>query len=984
MTSPMSPGATHAGFRLEDIQPLDALNLRLWRFRHLETGARLVHLESDDENNLFAVTFRTPPQDSTGVAHILEHTVLCGSDRYPVRDPFFAMLKRSLNTFMNAMTASDWTSYPFASQNPADFYNLLGIYLDAAFFPLLRERDFRQEGHRVEPVDPQHSEGPLNFQGVVFNEMKGAMASPSSLISRRLTGALYPTTTYRFNSGGEPVEIPDLSWEELKSFHARYYHPSNSWFFTYGNLPVSQHLEAIQEQALKHFSAAPVTSEVPPETRRDQPWREVETFPLAAGEKPSGKSMLQVAWLTCDINDHQDRLGLNLLSTLLLGNPSAPLYQALLESRLGTNLAPGIGYHDENRTTYFAAGLQGTDPEHLEAIEKLVLETLERIAAEGFPPDRVEGALHRLEFSSREVTGDSYPYPLVLLMRMLGCWLHAEDPVSPLQVDRQLAALRRDLQDPAYLPGLIRKHLLGNRHRLTLLLQPEQKQPTDQERELSERLRRLEMDLDPEKKQALARQALELKAAQEAEEDLSCLPTLTRQDIPPAEPDIASRRTEAASRPVYWFPQPTNGIAYFNAHLPTGALPAEQLALLPLLGALLPLIGAAGHSYLEMAARIEAATGGIQATTEVLEVPSNAADYAAHLVLKGRALLRNQEPLFAILAELCTAPDFSDLQRLHTVLNQVRTSLENSIPGSGHSYAARAAAGHLSPSAQRREIWSGLSQVRLIKELAALTPAALGETAERLRLLSAELFRRDHFTSAVTSEEGTEERIRPALEGFLGALPSAATKSAQPLQPFSAGAARLGFSTSVPVAYVTRVYRGVSFTHPDAPALTVLAKLLKSGFLHREIREKGGAYGGMAGYNPESGLFSMLSYRDPQITRTLRVYEQAVDWAVRGGFSDQAVDEAVLAVFGDLDRPLSPGGKGSREFANILQGLDLETRNAYRQGVLACGRDDLARVAARYLGGAEAQSAVAVIAGPEALEQANRELGSEGLEISRI
>ncbi len=377
------------------------------------------------------MAFRTPPADSTGVAHILEHTVLCGSQRYPVRDPFFAMLKRSLNTFMNAMTASDWTCYPVASMNRKDFYNLMGIYLDAVFFPLLRAQDFRQEGHRLEFADPADPATPLQLKGVVFNEMKGAMADPSSLLGRCLNRALFPTTCYGHNSGGEPREIPDLTWEQLRAFHADYYHPGNSWFFTYGDLPLADHLQRIDELALRRFEPRQIASAIPAEVRFAAPRRDEATFPLSAQDDPAGRSMVQLAWLTCPIEDTFERAALGILAGLLLGDPAAPLYQALLDSRLGQNLTPGTGYHDDYRDTVFAVGLQGTEPEQVEAVEQLVLTTLERVAGEGFPAERVEAALHQYEFSSREVTGDQYPYGLSLLMRFLGPWLHADDPLPP-------------------------------------------------------------------------------------------------------------------------------------------------------------------------------------------------------------------------------------------------------------------------------------------------------------------------------------------------------------------------------------------------------------------------------------------------------------------------------------------------------------------------------------------------------------------------
>ncbi|PNU20786.1 peptidase M16 [Geothermobacter hydrogeniphilus] len=969
------PGETISGFLVHENETIATLNLQLIRLEHQQTGARYLHLATEDPNNLFAVGFRTPPKDSTGVAHILEHTVLCGSRRYPVRDPFFSMLKRSLNTFMNAMTASDWTCYPFASQNRTDFDNLLGIYLDAVFFPLLREQDFLQEGHRLEFADRDNPSSKLTIQGVVYNEMKGAMASPSSLLSRRLARALYPTTTYHHNSGGEPSEIPKLSWQQLREFHAAYYHPSNSWLFSYGNFPLAEHLENVEERALRHFTRRPVASEVPSEQRLDQPRVVEEPYALAADENPQGKSMVQVAWLTSDIEDHELRLAQNLLSVLLLGNPAAPLYRALLESRLGSNLAPGCGYHDDNRTTYFAAGLQGTDPERAGQIEQLILQTLEQAATTGFEPERVEGALHRLEFVNREVSGDSYPYPLGLLMRLFGPWLHADEAAAPLRIDLHLQQLRKRLRDPAYLPEMIRRLLLDNPHRVRLLLRPDQTLETRENEQLEKELQAVREQLGPQQARALIKRSAELRAMQEAEEDLSCLPTLSRADIPPSEPVVKSGHMIFDHGTITRFAQPTNGICYLVGHLRADRLPPAQCADLPLFAALLPQIGAGRRDYLQMAAATERYTGGIQAGTEILEQPTAAACFQSTLVIKGKVLTRHRDRLLELLGDTLLAPDFSDLERLQTVLGQFRSSLENSIPGSGHSYAARYAAASLSPAARRREEWSGISLLRRIRTLTTDSRENLEGFAQRLDALAKTLAGEAGPAWAVTADEADLKTLDKSLETFLQRFPTT-DRNIPPDEEQSHGSAphHCGLTTSVPVAYVARVFPTVSYNHPDAAPLMVLAKLLRAGYLHREIREKGGAYGGLAGCDIEGGTLSLLSYRDPHIVRTLGVFDAATHWAAAADFDDSAVDEAVLSVFSDLDRPLSPGSRGSREFANQLQGLTPELRQQFRERVLAVRAADLARVAEAYLVANRKKSAVTVVAGREMIEKANQEL----------
>jgi hypothetical protein len=883
---------------------------------------------------------------------------------------------------MNAMTASDWTLYPFASQNHKDFDNLLSIYLDAAFFPNLTERDFSQEGHRLEFAEMENPDSPLVLKGVVYNEMKGAMSDPSSLLSRRLGRALYPTTTYHHNSGGEPSDIPNLSWQQLRDFHARYYHPSNSWCYSYGDLDLPELLEKVASQALDRFEKIAPDSAVPAETRFSAPQQVRELYPLDAGEEKQGKSMVQVAWLTCDIGENVERLGLSLLATLLLGNPSTPLYKALIDSGLGANLCPGSGYQDDNRTTCFAAGLQGTDPDKLEQIEALILETLEKVAHDGFTPERIEGAIHRLEFSNREVTGDSYPYGLLLLMRMLGPWLHGGEPLAALDFDAQLLELRKKLAEGPYLQDLLRRWLIENPHRVTLLLEPDQEMREREERALAEKLARRAVDLDAGQKQKIIEQAKALQASQEGEEDLSCLPTLELEDIEQSEMAVTMREERLVGTPLAFCDQPTNGIGFIALNFPIDTLSVELLPLLPIFSGLLTQVGTQNYSYVELAQQLEAVSGGISARTSLLESPQDNMLYTASFEVKAKALKRNAAPLCDLLAEILTRIDFSEIGRIRQVLDQMRISLTNSVPSSGHSYAARAAAACLTPAARLRELWSGLEQVSLIQKLAGQSDDEMRGTAEKMQQIAGQLFSRTGLQVALTASAEQYGVFAPPIEKLLSSLPVQSAKAGV-TQVLSQVPQRQGWIFSVPVSFVTRVFAAPSYSHPDSAALTVLAKLMRSEYLHREIREKGGAYGGLAGYNAEAGLFSLLSYRDPHLERTLKVYEDAIDWVVAGAFSDQSVKEAILGVFSDLDKPLSPSGTGAREFANRRQGLTLEMRNRMRQQLIAVDRVDLIRVAKCWLTG-ENRNAISVLSSEEALTAYNAKHPEQALELKRI
>ena len=977
------PGTRLGSFLVQEQLPVQELNLTAVTLQHEPTGARLLHIACDDPNNVFAVGFRTPPPDSTGVAHILEHTVLCGSQKYPVRDPFFAMLKRSLNTFMNAMTAADWTLYPVASMNRKDFYNLMGIYLDATFFPLLREQDFLQEGHRLDFLDPNDPES-LMIKGVVFNEMKGAMADPSSLLGRRLNAALFPNTCYGQNSGGEPLVIPELTWEQLRAFHKSYYHPSNSWIFTYGNLPIEEHLQHIDELALSRFERQDVASEIPLEKRRTEPARSTQTFPVGPDDELQQRSMVQMAWLTCPIEDTFERAATGILTNLLLGNPAAPLYQALIESGLGRNLSPGTGYHDDYRDTFLSAGLQGTEPGKLPEIEALILDTLARVAKDGFPQERIDAALHQYEFANREVTGDQYPYGLGLMMRLFGPWLHANDPFSTLMIGQNLARLREATADPQFFPQMIRRHLLDNQHRVTLLLRPDREHGPREEQAFVDHLLKIRQKLDEAAISDIKAKAAELQRSQEAPEDTGCLPILELADIEVKEPTTPFRTEATADCKTFWFTQPTNGITYLTLQFDISGLDDALRPYLPIFCTLLPQIGAAGHDYLAMSRRISAATGGIRLGTNLLESPLDLDNVRQFMEVKGKALDHNQTSLCEILTDMLTAPDFSDLARLRTVIGQVRTSMENSIPGAGHSFAARAAAASLTPTAALREEWSGMTQAQTIQHASDLDDLGMTALAETFKTIAAELLVATRATAAVTAEDAAQQSMQAPLAGLLAALPKQTGRSQEQPTAFTSRASAIGWHHNLPVAYVSRVFRTVPYTHADAPALTVLAKLLRADFLHREIREKGGAYGGMAGYNSDGGLFSMLSYRDPHLERTLDVYRQAVEWACKGEFSDEMVKQSVLTAFAELDRPLSPGSRGYREFIHQQQGLTHEMLQSFRNGILAMDQKKLAHAAQTYLQQGFAASAVGILAGDEMFGKAEGVLAKMNMQMKRL
>lgn len=418
------PDENLCGYSVQKIVELKEINSFFYELEHTDTGARHVHISNADKENTFSVAFKTVPADDTGVAHILEHTVLCGSRKFSVRDPFFSMLKRSLSTFMNAFTASDWTMYPFCTQNKKDYYNLMDVYLDAAFFPRLDPLNFKQEGYRLEPEGDEPVR--LVYKGIVYNEMKGAMSSPDQVMVRSLANALYPSSTYRHNSGGDPAVIPKLTYDQLVAFHRRHYHPSNSFFYTYGNLPLRGHLSYIHEKILKNFNRIDPGTEVAPQPRWSEPRTAVYRYPIGKEEDASKKCQACVAWLTADIRDSFEVLTLTLLEQILLGNPASPLKKALIDSGLGSALSDGSGYDADNRDTLFACGLKDVEESAAAEIEAIIFDVLKKLVEEGIDKKMIEAAIHQLEFHRKEITNHPYPYGLKLLLLFFGSWLHGE------------------------------------------------------------------------------------------------------------------------------------------------------------------------------------------------------------------------------------------------------------------------------------------------------------------------------------------------------------------------------------------------------------------------------------------------------------------------------------------------------------------------------------------------------------------------------
>lgn len=953
--NPTSPAA-FPSFTLISSEEIPALGVSIAEYQHIKTGASHYHIASDNPENVFLVALRTVPKDSSGVAHILEHTALCGSEKYPVRDPFFMMIRRSLNSFMNAFTSSDWTAYPFASSNRKDFENLLQVYMDAVFFSRLHPLDFAQEGHRLEFKEAGNPDSELEYKGVVFNEMKGAMSSISSQLWHTLCKYLFPSTTYHYNSGGEPEDIPDLSYDQLKSFYESHYHPSNAIFMTFGDIPAAEHQARFEELALARFEAIDSHIAVGNEKRYHAPIRVQESYPLPAAENKGDKTHIVVSWLLGKSTQLETLLEAQLLAGVLLDNSASPLLHALETSTLGSSPSPMCGLEDSMREMVFACGLEGSSAAKVEEVEALILDTLRDVAKNGIAKEDVDAVLHQLELQQREIGGDGYPYGLQLILTALGSATHRGKPIELLNLDPALQALRERAAKPDYIKQLAQS-LIDNPHRVTLVMSPDENIQQRIEQAEKQRLADIKANLSAEEKQAIIDQASALIERQALEEDDSILPKVTLADVPLDMPALHSEQAQFGSLPYTRYGRGTNGLVYQQLLIALPDLDDEELSLLSIYTQVLTELGLGDQDYLQVQARQAQVCGGISAYTSMRGDINDEQQLKAYLVLSSKALLRNASAQAQLMRDTLETLRFDESDRVQDLVAQLKARRESSITGNGHSLAMTAASAGMSPIAKISEALGGLSGIRQLKSLSERidAPAELSKLMSQLAAIHSKMLKAERQLLIIAEADrlaASCDEIAPLWHDF----------NAQAKSNFSYPAVRevkkAFWVANSQVNFCAKAYPTVPSDHPDAPILTVLATYMKNGFLHRVIREQGGAYGGGASQDSNIAAFRFYSYRDPRLKDTLADFDKSIDWMLNTAVSDQGLEEAVLGVVSSIDKPGSPAGEAKQDHHSNVFGRTLAQRRLFRQRVLAVTATDLQRVCDCYLNKGGASVAV--------------------------
>jgi Zn-dependent M16 (insulinase) family peptidase len=971
------------GFKVLRVKSFPEIRVTAYEIEHNKTGAKVLHLHSSDRENLYAIGFRTPPADSTGLPHILEHSVLAGSEKYPLKDVFKELMRSTLQTFINAFTYPDKTIYPVASQIKADFFNLARVYTDLVLHPRMLKETFFQEGHHLEFSTPDDLESDLIISGIVYNEMKGAYSSPDSLIYKVIQENLYPDSVYAFDSGGDPDVIPTLTYEQFREFHRTYYSPTNARFFIYGDITTSENLAFLAEM-LTGFDRVEIDSSIKSQKRLTTPRTIRSTYPIGKDESVDHKTMVNIAWMMSDNADYEASLILEIIAALLVGSAASPLRKALIDSGLGEDLSPTSGIEADLKQLMFCAGLRNTQSSDVQNIEQLIFDTIKIIVANGFDKELIEGVLHQIEFHGKEVVRGAYPYGISLMGNVFQTWLYDGDPLIGLDFSRIIEDIRRRwTDDPQIFQKMTKKWFLDNPHRLLAIMEPDADFNEKKEKVHQDKMAELKSSLTESTLAQINAQATELKIFQsepDSPEAAATIPKLKLEDIPRSIETIPTQNVLIGGVPTLEQDLFTNGIAYVDMAFDIAHVPEELQPYLPLMGKLITEMGAAGLTYEEMAKRIALKMGGFGYDLAT-GFSADAGTSWQKMIFSFKALYRNLPEAINIVSDIIFAGDLSAEERMRDLISERKNNLQAAIVPSGHIFAKMAAGAALTLPAYRDEQWHGRTQLKFVQNTANNFGSAKQDLREKLEALRKLLFNKENLVINLTAETKGLRIAEENILQLLDKLPSVSTarlKRKSGLAPVSAG-----ISIPAQVSYVAYVLQAPAYTDPASALLLISAKELSNSYLYKHIRVQGGAYGGMSSFDSSLGLFSFLSYRDPHISETLQVFKDAQAFYSQNEISVGDMEKAIISTIGMLDKPLDPSGRGYTALMRSFSGINDDMRQKFRDDILSATPRKLKDTLVDYFSQAAKSAAVAVYSSPERLNEANKRM-EEKLVIENI
>ena len=952
--------------------------------KHKKSGARVLLMKNDDENKVFSVGFRTPPSDSTGVPHIMEHSVLCGSREFPVKDPFVELVKGSLNTFLNAMTYPDKTVYPVASCNDKDFQNLMHVYMDAVFYPNIYQSDktFRQEGWSYHLDDP---DGELTLSGVVYNEMKGAFSSPEGVLDRVILNSLFPDTSYANESGGDPEVIPELTYGQFLDFHRKYYHPSNSYIYLYGDMDMEEKLRWLDEKYLSAFDAIEVDSAI----RYQQPFAEmkeiVQEYSIASDESVSDNTYLSYNKVIGTSLDEKLYLAFQILDYALLSAPGAPLKKALLDAGIGKDI---MGSYDNGvYQPIFSVIAKNANMEQKEAFIRVIEDTLKNIVENGIDQKALRAGINYHEFRFREADFGNYPRGLMYGLQLYDSWLYDEEkPFIHMEAIPTFEFLKSQVET-GYFEDLIRTYLLDNTHGSIVIIRPEQGRTARMDRELAKKLQSYKDSLTPEEIQKLVQDTKELEEYQEEEsapEDLEKIPVLKREDISRDIAPVYNDEKEIGGVKMVHHNVETNGIGYVTLMFDLSGIKEEKLPYVGILQSVLGIIDTANYEYGELFNEINVHTGGIGTSlelyTDVTKVKEK--EFRATFEMKGKALYPKMDVLLSMMREILMESKLDDEKRLKEILAMLKSRLQMSFLSSGHTTAALRSLSYTSPIAKFKDDTDGIGYYETVKAIEEDFEGHKEELIRSLKAIAAKIYRADNMMVSYTSSEEGLEPMEKAFAAVGGRLNDAAAGAVGDVTIDEVSGPCIlhcrkrneGFKTSSKVQYVARTGNFIDGGAEYTGALQILKVILSYDYLWQNIRVKGGAYGCMSSFN-RIGEGYLISYRDPNLKKTMEIYEGVVDYLKNFNVSDRDMNKFIIGTISNIDRPMNPAAKGSRSMNLYMNRVSEEMIRKERAQILDADQADI-RALAEVLEAMLKENSLCVIGSEEKIEE-NREMFME-------
>jgi len=925
------------GFKLVEEKDIKEINSKARMFEHEKSGARLLSIENDDDNKVFTVGFRTPPTDSTGVPHIMEHSVLCGSRKFPIKDPFVELAKGSLNTFLNAMTYSDKTIYPVASKNDKDFLNLMDVYLDAVFYPNIYKYPeiLMQEGWHYE-LNSKEEE--ITYKGVVYNEMKGAFSSPEDLLYRKIQESLFPDTTYGVESGGDPQYITDLTYEQFLDFHKKFYHPSNSYLYLYGNGEIEKQLKFINEEYLNNFNKIEVDSKISLQKAFGEIRNFKAEYPVGKEDQGKDKTFLSLNFVLGDACNDEVSLAFDILEYLLLETPAAPLKEALIDAGIGKDV---YGFFDGSiLQPVFSIVVKNSNEDKKEEFKNIVFNTLKKLVEDGIDKRLVEACINVKEFRLREGDTRSYPKGLLYYTKAMTGWLYDSDPLMPLEYERVLGKVKTALTTN-YFEELIKKYLINVNHGSLITLVPKANLAEEKAESLKRKLKEYKDSLSEEEIEKIISQTKALRERQttpESKEDIEKIPLLSLEDIDPKAEKLPLVEKFIGDNKVLLNPIFTNKIAYIKFIFDTRTVDEKHIPYLTLLSGILGRIGTEKFTYADLSNEINIYTGGISYGAASFTQNGTMGEYLPKFIVRSKSLVDKVPKVIEILEEILLNTKIDDKKRLKEIIQEIKSRLEMAIFDSGHIVAANRLFSYFSPVGKYEEVLSGFDFFRFMEDLEENFDSKIDEIICNLKEVSNLIFNRKNLIISLASENEDYEAVKKDLEAFINKL----NDNDLPFKEykFEVGAKNEGLLTQGDVQYVIKGCNFRQLGYEYKGSLQVLKTIQSLDYLWSNVRVLGGAYGSFASFGRSGNMF-FGSYRDPNLKETIEIYNKAEDYLRNFNADEREMTKYIIGTISNFDLPLTPSLIADKSVTYYLSNVTQADVQKERDEVLKCTVEEI-------------------------------------------